>query len=405
MATDFLTTWRDNRPYFDTLQVLASLSGLFADGAVPYLDYRLAENVFCRFYEATNEARSCTAYDAKISDIGIGIKTFILKNGQSAEKIAEFNRLKPQLDPLSGIDLARKLGEFRNARIQVADNMYGTGQRLYHIVGRGEGFLRIFNSSYDYVDLENIRLLRNDAHSFSFHDGLNEYFFNRSKSVLIKRFIVPEHDYWDVSVSILADPLPRLLDFFRSCRAEGTIIVPENATSQVPATPSCSPPAVSYARGIDYVILPLYSTRGREPVVPEKSGLNQWNAAGRPRDPNEVYIPIPRKIHQDFPDFFPPRDEHFTLILPNNTSLSAKVCQEGSKALMSTHNADLGEWLLRQVLHKAEGELVTMDDLNRYGIDSVRIINRHMNDADGRRVYAIEFTTSDYENYSAFAEE
>lgn len=279
--------------------------------------------------------------------------------------------------------------------------MYGTAQRIYHIVGRGNGFLRVFNTSYDYVDLNNIRLLRNDAHTFSFHDGLNEYFFNRSKSVLIKRFLVPEHNYLDVPVSILADPLPLLLNFFRSCHAENDIILPECSTNQVATTPQ----PVLYTRGVDYVILPLYSTRGQVPVVPEKSGLNQWNAGGRPRDPNEVYIPIPRRIHQDFPDFFPPRDEHFTLTLPNDQNLSAKVCQEGSKALMSTHNADLGEWLLRQVLHKAIGELVTMDDLNRYGIDSVRIINKHMCDTDGRRVYAIEFTTSDYETYSVFTEE
>ena len=72
-----------------------------------------------------------------------------------------------------------------------------------------------------------------------------------------------------------------------------------------------------------------------------------------------------------YPDFFPPRDEHFTLNLPDGSNLSAKVCQDNGKALMSTHNADLGEWILRKVLHKREGELVTMDDFYRFGIDSV----------------------------------
>jgi len=402
---NFLCSWKENQPYFDALQVLASLSKLFADGHIPYLDYRLAENIFCKFYDATNEARACTAYDAKIDGIGIGIKTFILKNGQSAEKIAEFNRLKPQLDPLSGVDLARKLGEFRNARIQVADDMYGTTERVYHIVGRGDGFLRIFNTSYDCIDLDAIQILRDDNRSFSFHDGVNEYFFNRSKTVLIKRFLVPEQDYFDVPVSILADPLPQLLDFFRGLcspcdRPADNIGVRDDAVCADNLMPQNN-----YARGIDYVILPLYSTRGENPIVPEKSGLNQWNAGGRPRDPDEIYIPIPRKIHQDFPDFFPPRNEHFTLILPNGQRLSAKVCQDGCKALMSTHNADLGRWLLRQVLHKNIGELVTIDDLYRFGIDSVRVVNKHTNDNEGHKEYCIEFTTSDYEAYSIFAEE
>jgi len=33
----------------------------------------------------------------------------------------------------------------------------------------------------------------------------------------------------------------------------------------------------------------------------DKSGLNQWNARGRDRNPNEVYIPIPAEIHKNFP--------------------------------------------------------------------------------------------------------
>ena len=86
---NFITAWDTNAEYFEALKILASLSGLFADSTIPYLDYRLAENVFCRYFNAENEARSCTAYDAKINAIGIGIKTFILKNNQSTEKIAE----------------------------------------------------------------------------------------------------------------------------------------------------------------------------------------------------------------------------------------------------------------------------------------------------------------------------
>ncbi len=383
---NFLATWHKNEQYFEALRILASLSGLFSDSTTPYLDYRLAENVFCKFFNAENEARSCTAYDARISDMGIGIKTFTLKNNQSIEKIAEFNRLKSELDPLDGLDLARKLGEFRNARIQIADDMYKTSARLYHIVGRTENCLRIFNTEYDTVNTDNICVTKNNYRSFSFSDGCNEYFFNRSKSVLIKRFQVPRHNVKDVPVSILEDPLTILFDFFR--QRQDTFAV-------------CR---TNYIPGRDYVILPLYSTRGNRHEVPKKSGLNQWNAAGRPRNPDEVYIPIPAKVRGLYPDFFPSRDEHFSLSLPDGNILSAKVCQDGSKALMSTHNADLGKWILRKILHKPEGELVTMNDLNIYGIDSVRIVNEHTVDENGLRLYSISFTTTDYESYSDFSE-
>ncbi|MGU8591734.1 hypothetical protein ACV3R4_06095 [Clostridium perfringens] len=118
------------------------------------------------------------------------------------------------------------------------------------------------------------------------------------------------------------------------------------------------------------IYLPLYSTKG-ELHVPEKSGLNQWNADGRTRNPNEVYIPIPKKIHRDLPRFFPERDTHFALILPNGRILIAKVCQDNSKALMSCPNSDLGEWILRDELEIEEGVIATYDMLISANIDSV----------------------------------
>ena len=40
---------------------------------------------------------------------------------------------------------------------------------------------------------------------------------------------------------------------------------------------------------------------------------------------------------------------------------------------MSNPNKELGKWLLRDVLHLKEGELLTMEKLNRFGFDSVII--------------------------------
>ena len=144
---EFLNSWTSYEKYFDMLKLMAQLSRLFSESDIPYLDYRLTENLFCRYYNAYNDARSCTAYDARFSTVGIGIKTFILKNNQSVEKIAEFNKLKKALNGLRGIDLAKQLGQYRNDRMRFANDLYGVDETQYHIVGRTDGLLRIFKSS------------------------------------------------------------------------------------------------------------------------------------------------------------------------------------------------------------------------------------------------------------------
>lgn len=79
---------------------------------------------------------------------------------------------------------------------------------------------------------------------------------------------------------------------------------------------------------LPFIILPLYSTKNRNKnkIVLQKSGLNQWNAGGRKRNIDEVYIPIPKKIHKFYPNFFPPKDQTFELILPTDDRLKAKIC-------------------------------------------------------------------------------
>lgn len=133
---------------------------------------------------------------------------------------------------------------------------------------------------------------------------------------------------------------------------------------------------------VESVVLPLYSTTQNK--VMEKSGLNQWNASGRKRNQDEVYIPVPIKIHRKYPYFFPLKDKSFNLVLPNKKIISAKMCQNSTieldglivdkgKGLMSNPNTELGKWILRDILKTPYGELVTMDDLYSIGIDSVEI--------------------------------
>lgn len=133
-------------------------------------------------------------------------------------------------------------------------------------------------------------------------------------------------------------------------------------------------------KGENYVVLPLYGIRKKEKYIFERSGLNQWNANGRERNFGEIYIPIPVEIHRKYPNFFPNRDQDFNLQIPTGEVYTAKVCQENSKALMTNPNRALSDWLLRRVLQLAEGELATIEKLDKLGFDSV-IITKEKEDS------------------------
>lgn len=391
---EFLEDWCSNSSYFDMLRLIAQLSKLFSDNSIPYLDYRVTENLFCKYYNAINDARACMAYDARIGTLGIGIKTFGISGGTSIEKIAEFNKLKNKLDGFKGDELAYELCKARNERIDFANRTYNVSESIYHIVGRDDTSLKIFNTPYKKIDLNRITNVKDSNSSISFIADGDKYSFNKSKSVLSKKFLLPEN-YRHIDVDILSEPLSvlsHLLDSpFTSYELSlSDIEKPKHSAFKI--------------KGIDYVILPLYSTQSKIHIIPERSGLNQWNAKGRQRDENEVYIPIPARIRDKYPDFFPKRESDFILRLPNGNDLSAKVCQDNGKALMSNPNAALGQWILRTVLKKTPGELVTMEDLTQYGIDSILIEDTHDINDIGQKIYTISFTSESYESYEDFIE-
>lgn len=373
------------------LTIVSKLSKLFSLSSTPYIDYRLVENLFCKYYQAINDARLCTAYDARIGSIGIGIKTFILTGQHKIEKIAEFNKLRKELDKCDSKEhLARKLAEFRNDRLDFSRRSYNITDSIYHIVGRCAGQLELFNYPYDPILVDEIGAIRRTRSGLTFSDGRHDYSFNSSKSVLMMKFIPPE-DRVLLPVEILDDPFALL----------------EQLLYETPESIALSSSTKPIIKGEDYVILPLYSERGGVKQVPQRSGLNQWNAKGRPRNPDEVYIPIPRAIHHVYPDFFPDRDTPFLLQLPTGDVLSAKVCQDNSKALMSNPNQALGKWLLRDMLRLDEGQLVTMEILNKYGIDSVMIRRLSAINVDevadsNFPAYSLSFQSGDYESYETF---
>lgn len=340
--------------YLKLLSSVSKLSGLFSESSVPFINYRVAENIFCQSFNAGNLSRSDTAFDAEFNSIGIGLKTFVCPSNSSTEKIAEFNSLSRILSGFEGKDLALKLAEFRNERIDLANRLYNLESSLYHIVARKENELFLFETDYDKIDTANIHSVKQNTASLQFEDGKNLYSFNYSKSTLFRKFHIPQNAF-RLPVEIIQDPYSLLLELF-----EDKVLERARATDKL-------------VRGVSFVILPLYGIKNKEKYVFEKSGLNQWNAGGRKRDLGEIYIPIPVEIHKCFADFFPPRDEPFELKIPTGEVFSAKVCQENSKALMTNPNKALSDWLLRKVFQIEEGKLLTIEKMNELGFDSVVI--------------------------------
>ena len=357
---------QNKKQYKEYLQLIGSLSNLFSSSSIPYLYYRIAEKIFCQAFDTEDLSRGDVSYDAKKDLLGIGLKTFLKKNDNSVQKIAEFNKDIALYNKLSGLDKIKKIAELRNKRLDFANNLYGIKESIYHCVLRDEKRFYLYEENIDSIDIDAIKHTKTTNSSIFFNDGKHEYSFALSKSTLMKRFST-QNIIDDFDINILNNPLEALYGLI------------DNANSQ------------PQMRIIDTIYLPLY---GSNHQVHEKSGLNQWRASGRERHPNEVYIPVPVKIHKNKPNFFPQKDKVFKLKLPNKNVLSAKICQENGKALMSNPNKELGKWILRDVLKLDEGISVTNDILLLYGIDSVRI------DKISSMLYEINFSRlNSYEDF------
>lgn len=341
--------------YVRLLQIVGSLSNLFSESDIPYLYYRVAENIFCRAFDANNYSRADTSVDAGKNSLGFGLKTFIYKpKGQCYEKIAEFNKDRSRYKDINDLQkLIKVISNLRNKRIDFAKNSYGLNQIIYHCVVRQAGFFILFEEEMNIIDIDNINDVKEKNNTIYFNDQVNEYSFNLSKSTLFKKFIINDQLH-RFEVNKIEDPFTVLEKIYNDSQESQEILIDNQ-------------------RSFQFVILPLYSTKILPKNVPEKSGLNQWNAGGRLRHNKEVYIPIPKWIHKKFPNFFPPRDVSFQLKLPDNKVLSAKVCQDDSKALMSNPNKDLGEWLIDKVLQLPSSQIVTYEMLESIGIDCVEV--------------------------------
>lgn len=369
---------QEQRDYYARLlKAVASLSNLFSESPEPYLASRATENLFCKAFVAENLSRSDASADASKGRIGFGIKTFLDGNGRSMQKIAEFNGDHMLFESLPPEQKIRKIAELRNERIETTKRIFGLDELIYHCITRRVGKILVYETTTPLINIDKIKDVKVVRGGIQFSDDSAEYSFNVSKSTLYKRFIT-ENILMEIPVRILTDPFAEIEKLISEA---GLIFAPE--------------------RVLPHVFLPLYSTRGGTKNVPEKSGLNQWNAEPRlnsrtgthsARNPNEIYVSIPAWIHRKFPGFFPDRDQPFELTLPDRNILSAKVCQDGSKALMSNPNSALGKWLLRDVMNLNEKELLTYEKLQTIGLDAVvvyKIDNEHY-DIDFTRIGSYE---------------
>lgn len=353
--------------YREYLQIVGSLSNLFSDSNTPYLHYRIAEKMFCKAFSAKDLSRGDVSYDAQKRSLGVGLKTFLRGNNLTIQKIAEFNKDKELYENLSLKEKIIKISKLRNKRLEFTNNLYNIKNSIYHCVVRDSNRFLIFEEIIRKIDIQSIKDVKKRSSSIVFNDDIHEYSFSLSKSTLMKRF---ETTIFldDFKVDILENPLDELYNLV--ALRSGTM-----GLSKIMQT----------------IYLPLYGKGGK---VFNSSGLNQWNAKGRARDKNEVYIPIPAEFHKYNSKFFPDKDTIFKLKLPNGDTIDAKLCQENSKALMSNPNKDLGKWILRDIFKIKEGELITNEILRDFGVDSVRI------DKINELEYEINFAkTASYENF------
>lgn len=386
--------------YIQFLQVYGALSNLFRQKQgelIPYLDSKFQETVFAKIFKSQNVDIGNTPHDVLSifgnDRIGIGLKTW-MSSKPSFQKVMQLKRYQSEINNISKNDfeaLAYKISEIKNEKMKSDYNRLGLSEdkNIYHYVTRDEGSFKLNESSYLLIDTNNLRDFNSTSTAFSWSDGNKNYKFTFGDSQIWQKFDSSKQDTFklkEFDVNIIQDPFKFLLDSY--LKLIGTAKQVEN--------------------NIIEAYLPLYSFDTKE--VEEKSGLNAWNGASKNkcsetlRPLNEVYIPIPKKFHKKYPDFFTKdiltlikeRENYkgikenkpevrFHLQLPNGKRIPALLTGDDLKNFQSGSNTEydengkrfgqpaLGQWLLLDVLGLKERKLVTLEWLQMKGTDSVRL--------------------------------
>lgn len=360
----------DFKTYEKAVKSVGSLSRLFSNNSSPYLSPKFVEKLFVLTSRSKDLASIDISFDAMTgANAGVGVKTFTANNFLSvkSEKIAEFTAHASggEFQGLPNDEIAYKVADFRNSRVLSDARVFkiDLDSSFYHCLIRSSGSCMIHEEPYHLIDLSKFTMINENRSSSNpqFTDGKHTYSFSKAKNTLYKKFDIGKYSNSSViEVKLLEDVFELLIS--------GKLNLAEGIFASAEGNPSS-----------DFVILPLYSTKSGD--VRPKSGINQWNAGGRERKFGEGYVPHPVEVRELFPDFFPPIETPFTLRLPTGEEMSAKVCQENGKAIMSNPNTSLNDWLFQLIDESPEvskqrfrnRKPYTMSDLVRVGKDSVQI--------------------------------
>jgi hypothetical protein len=360
--------------------------------------------LFVKAANGENISRKDAVFDAIVGEnrkIAVGVKTFTLsqQSKYKLEKVQEFTSLagRTNISKLGDRDLILAVSQERNRRIRTESANFNIDptKSIYHCLIRTVGQAFIHEEPFIEIDVDKIKpfsaygdaLKKFSARSANVHffDGKNYYYYSRAKNVLYKRFEIEKgNNSKPIQIDIAEDALGILYEKFLRKKLS-------NLENSLLTDPLAKKP------GIDYVVLPLYSYKKGVKYVPEKSGLNQWNAAGRKRKFGESYIPVPKKVHSLAPNFFP-LNKSFNLNLPNSRKpISASLCQAENKALMSNPNDDLCRWIFRVIDERFKDsdfskpprrKPYSYGDLEISGYDCVRVSKSV---SDGTSVFDIVF--------------
>lgn len=387
---------KEKDEYIEFLKIFGALSGLFKDNQEginarkPYLYYRNHEQLFTRVFNVEDLTRKDSAFDAlgkwDNDRVGIGLKTWIHTKDNTYQKVAEFNKLAPEvIAPLikngTSEEVIRKVSQLRNERIMLDKRLYKTDREVYHYITRDDNVMNIIETTYDLIDIDSLELI-SDGKTYTFKDKLHNYKFYTSKSVLLEEF--------DASKGQIIEqvPIEQFDDPFELIRMINLSSKNYEIASEEEA---------QYETHNEEVILPLYQDKKEGPFVSPCSGVNIRHSKPKNKGSNtlrpkyEIEVRVSMWIHHVFPGFFGinafKEDEiknnelnDFDLILPDGKILRGRIKQDNGKSLQTNPQGALGEWILKDVLGFENREVVTMEHLQALGIDSLRITkldNKH----------------------------
>lgn len=371
---------KEKSEYIQFLKIFGALSGLFKDtkeGAnanKPYLYYRNHEQLFARVFDVEDLTRKDSAFDVVMTleneRVGIGLKTWIHTKDFTYQKVAEFNKLSievinPLIETAPPEEVIKKISELRNERIKFDKRLHGTNREVYHFITRDDNTMNIIETNYDLIDLDSIELIKYDGKTFTFRDKSHTYKFYKSKSVLLQEFNASKKEIIEsIDIEQFEDPFELIK----------MIKLPQRKSKNI----------------YEEIYLPLYQDKKDGMYVSEVSGINVRHSKSKTKNSNkkrpeyEIEVRISTWIHHIFPKFFgidafdknQIKDKYlndFNLILPDGRVLEGRIKQENGKSLQTNPQKALGVWILKDVLGLENREVVTLELLNKLGIDSLKI--------------------------------